>query len=65
MAYLEVNTVLRVSRRNVCDLVSDPTRYIEWIHFVREVYDISDVPLKEGNVYHERAKPGPVETVSR
>ena len=48
----------------VWDFVCDADRYPEWIYFVREVFDTSEGPMREGWVYHERAKPGPVETTS-
>lgn len=48
----------------VWDFICEAERYPEWIYFVREVFDTSEGPMGEGWVYHERAKPGPIETVS-
>ena len=65
MAKIEIITAVQASRQKIWDFVSDPKQYPEWIHFVREVFGITDFPLKKGAVYYERAKPGPVETVSK
>jgi uncharacterized protein YndB with AHSA1/START domain len=51
-------------RERVWAFISDVKRCPEWLHFVREVFDVSEGPVGEGTVYHERAKSGPFESVS-
>ena len=51
-------------REVVWGVVSDMRRYPEWIHFVREVFDVNGEPMEKGTTYRERAKPGPFESVS-
>ena len=64
MVEITESTFVRASPQEVWDFVSDAERYPEWIYFVREVFDTSQGPMREGWVYHERAKPGPMESVS-
>lgn len=46
------------------ELLSDVRRYPQWIHFVREVFDVSGETMRAGLTYRERAKPGPFESTS-
>lgn len=55
---------VEVPRERVWAFINDMARYPEWIYFVREVFDISEGPVGKGTIYHERAKPGPFESVS-
>lgn len=64
MVEISESTFVRASPQEVWDFLSDAGRYPEGIYFVREVFDISPGPMREGWVYHERAKPGPMESVS-
>lgn len=45
-------------------LYEDLSRIPEYVHFVRDIFEISDHPAREGTTYKERAKPGPRESIS-
>jgi carbon monoxide dehydrogenase subunit G len=51
-------------QEQVWAFISDVKRCPEWLHFVRDVFDVSGGPVDEGTVYHERAKSGPFDSVS-
>lgn len=64
MPTISESIYVEVPRERVWAFVTDVKRCPEWLHFVLEVLDVSDGPVGEGTVYRERAKAGPVESVS-
>jgi uncharacterized protein YndB with AHSA1/START domain len=64
MPTVAASIYVEAPREVVWDVISDMRRYPEWIHFVREVFDVSGEPMEKGTTYRERAKLGPFESVS-
>jgi uncharacterized protein YndB with AHSA1/START domain len=64
MPTISESIYVEVPRERVWAFITDVKRCPEWLHFVLEILDISEGPVGEGTVYRERAKAGPVESVS-
>ena len=64
MARVEESTQIQAPPAVVWAFISDLPRIPEYVHFVREIFDITDGPTGVGTTYRERAKPGPVESAS-
>jgi hypothetical protein len=64
MAKAITTTYIDAAVPKVWEFINDLHRKPEYVHFVREVFDIPSHPLREGAVYRERARFGPRESVS-
>lgn len=49
----------------VFDFVADAPRIPEYVHFVRDVFEVSEGPIGVGTVIKENAKPGPFERITQ
>lgn len=63
MQTVELKVDVDAPREAVWRFLEDVRRYPEWIHFVREVREVSEAAPRKGTRYVERAKPGPKESL--
>ena len=64
MAKAAASAYIDAAPPQVWAFINNLQRKPEYVHFVREVFNISSHPVREGTVYRERARFGPRESVS-
>jgi len=64
MAIVTNSTLINATPEKVWSFINNLERKPQYVQFVSVVFNISDGPVREGTIYHERARFGPRESVS-
>lgn len=60
MPEVKISKHIKAPAHHVWDFISDIKRGPEWVTVMKEVLYVSDEPLKEGSIYRELSKVGPL-----